>query len=138
MSLLHHPLVAVGVTVGLTLPWVLATATRGGEIWITAARSLLTLTIPVNFRIGVGEALALLALVLSQVALELALVRGLVPPVTASYELLVYTAVYLGAGTILLVRRRAAVRRLLGTAGTTVRLAFGRTETHAKRADRTC
>ena len=136
MSLLHHPLVEVGVTVGLTLPWVLATATRGGEIWITAARSLLTLTIPVNFRIGVGE--ALLALVLSQVALEFALVRGLVPPVTASYELLVYTAVYLGAGTTLLVRRRAAVRRLLGTAGTTVRLALGRTETHAERADRTC
>ena len=136
MSLLHHPLVAVGVTVGLTLPWVLATATRGGEIWITAVRSFLPLTIPVNFRIGVGE--ALLALVLSQVALEFALVRGLVPPVTASYELLVYTAVYLGAGTILLVRRRAAVRRLLGTAGTTVRLALGRTETHAERADRTC
>jgi cation:H+ antiporter len=134
---LHHPLVAVGVTVGLTLPWMLATATRAGEMWLTATRSVLPLANRVNLRGGAGE--ALLALVLLRVALEFALVRGLVPPVVASDELLVvFTAAYLGAGTIVLVRWRAAVRRPAGTAWTTDRLASGRTETHAERAARTC
>jgi cation:H+ antiporter len=105
------------------------------EIWITAAQSLFALAILANFEISVREAVVLLVLFLSQVALEFAIIRGLftlptaegapLPLATASETLLMaYTAVYLVIGGGLLVVRRRALGALLRRTSGTVTEAF--------------
>ncbi|MEF8887914.1 MAG: sodium:calcium antiporter [Haloarculaceae archaeon] len=100
---------------------------QGAEILITAAQSYFALAVICNFEISIREAIVLFGLFISQVLLEFALIRGLVAlPVDSRELLLVYTAVYVLAGTALLVARRHAVRRLFGLAGDAFRTAVGR------------
>jgi cation:H+ antiporter len=88
---------------------------QAAEIWLTAGQSFFAIAILVNFRISVREALALLALFVSQVGLEFALIR-LYPEALAEtysiYLLLTYTAVYIALGVGLLISRRRALRHL--------------------------
>jgi cation:H+ antiporter len=109
---------------------------QAAEIWITAAQSYFALAVLVNFDISVREAVVLLTLFLSQVVLEFGLIRGVVPEVLTSYELLlVYTALYMLVGTVLFVRRRDSLRALVARAGGTIRTAYGGGETRPGRAD---
>jgi len=109
---------------------------QAAEIWITAAQSYFALAILVNFDISLREAVALLVLFLSQVFLEFGLIRGFVPEILTSYELLLaYTAIYMVVGTAMFVRRRDSLRRLVGRASDTVQVAFGSKEPTPERAD---
>ncbi len=109
---------------------------QAAEIWITAAQSLFALAILCNFRISVGEALVLLVLFVSQVAIEFAMLRGLLAlPIDSRELLLVYTAIYLVGGVGLFVRRRASLRELIGRAGDAARTAVGRQPAHPEYAD---
>lgn len=140
MSRLRHPLTIVSVALAITAPWVVIfglgaygalpfDAKQSAEIWITAAQSFFALSILVNFEIDVREALALLVLFCSQVALEFLVLRVLpvADPGALSYDLLiVYTAVYLILGLALFVRRRHALWALFGRTRNRVREAAGR------------
>jgi cation:H+ antiporter len=109
---------------------------QAAEIWITAAQSYFALAILVNFDISLREAVALLVLFLSQVFLEFGLIRGFVPEILTSYELLLaYTAIYMLVGTAMFVRRRDSLRRLVGRASDTVQGAFRSKEPTPERAD---
>ncbi|ADJ15914.1 sodium/calcium exchanger protein [Halalkalicoccus jeotgali] len=108
------------------------------EIWITAAQSLFALAILSNFEISVREALVLLVLFVSQVAIEFAVIR-IYPEGVAealSLDLLYgYTAVYLLLGGYLLVTRRGELRNLFARAGATARSAVGSREVRPGGAD---
>jgi cation:H+ antiporter len=111
-------------------------ARQGAEIWITAGQSFFALAILCNFEISIREALVLFFLFVSQVLIEFALIREfLVLPVSSHDILLVYTAVYLVAGTALFVQRRRALALLVGLAGDAVRTAVGREPIHVERAN---
>ena len=109
---------------------------QAAEIWITAGQSYFALAILSNFEISIREALVLFSLFLSQVILEFALIREWVPLPVDSYELLlVYTAVYLVAGTALFVKRRKSVMLLFGLTADAVRDATGKETVHEEFAD---
>jgi cation:H+ antiporter len=111
-------------------------AKQAAEIWITAAQSYFALAILVNFEISVREALVILILFASQVAIEFFLIRGLVTLPLSSYDLLLaYTAVYVVAGTVLFVLRRQALKQMLGLAVDAGRTAMGREPIHSDFAD---
>ena len=99
------------------------------EIWITAAQSFFALAILVNFNISLREAVALLVLFVSQVFAEFMVlnVLSLAHPEAVSHQILLgYTAVYLLVGLVMFVRRRQAVREMLGMTAEVVQTAFGR------------
>jgi cation:H+ antiporter len=111
-------------------------AKQAAEVWITAAQSYFALAVLVNFEISVREALTIFGLFSSQVFLEFLLIRDLVALPLSSYDLLLaYTAVYVVAGTVLLVVRRQALKRMLGLAADAGRTALGREPVHPEFAD---
>jgi len=79
---------------------------QAGEIWLTAAQSFFAVTLLVDFRISVREALALLGLFGLQFA-----------PVFQSYEgLLAFSVLYVVLGVGVLVVRRGHIVEVLGEA----------------------
>jgi len=108
------------------------------EIWITAGQSFFALAILSNFEISGREAVALLALFVSQVVLEFLLLRaaavadlllGLLPATGAEqlshWALAAYTAVYIAAGIAMLVGRREHVAELVSLTRATAQEAIG-------------
>ncbi|MBO4246746.1 sodium:calcium antiporter [Halomicrobium sp. IBSBa] len=111
-------------------------AKQAAEIWITAAQSYFALAILSNFEISIREALVLFGLFISQVLLEFVLIREWLALPVDSYELLlVYTAVYMVAGTALLIKRRQSVQLLFGLTADAVRDATDRETVHEEFAD---
>ncbi|MEF8851451.1 MAG: sodium:calcium antiporter [Haloarculaceae archaeon] len=111
-------------------------AKQAAEIWITAAQSYFALAVLVNLEISVRESLAIFVLFLSQVLLEFAIIRDYVALPLSSYELLLaYTAVYVVVGTVLFVKRWAALKHMLGLAADAGRTAVGRDPVHPEFAD---
>ncbi len=109
---------------------------QAAEIWLTAAQSFFALALLVNFEMSVREALALLALFLSQVLLEFALLRELLTlPLTSHELLLAFTGVYLVLGTGLFVARRDALLGIVSRAGDTIRDALFGESDRVARAD---
>ncbi|MFB6122764.1 MAG: sodium:calcium antiporter [Haloferacaceae archaeon] len=112
---------------------------QSAEIWITAAQSFFAIAILTNFSISVREAVALLGLFVSQVALEYAIIQVVASPARAEeLSILVldgYTVVYLALGLALFVLRRGELRGIVHTTATTVRDAFTASDPAADRAD---
>jgi cation:H+ antiporter len=99
-------------------------AKQSAEIWLTAAQSYFALSLLVDFQISVREAVALLVLFLSQVVIEFLILKVLATFPLTSYEtLLVFTAIYLVAGTALFVKRRRALAEILRLTRSTARSA---------------
>jgi len=106
------------------------------EIWITAAQSYFALAILVNFRISMREAVALLVLFVSQVVIEFLIIRDVVALGVSTHDMLLgYTVVYMVLGTVLLIRRRAAVGVVLNLTASTAREALGREPEPVEHAD---
>ena len=106
------------------------------EIWITAAQSYFALAILVNFRISMREAVALLVLFVSQVVIEFLIIRDVVALGVSTHDMLLgYTVVYMVLGTVLLIRRRAAVGVVLNLTASTARKALGREPEPVEHAD---
>ncbi|USZ69110.1 sodium:calcium antiporter [Halorussus salilacus] len=87
------------------------------EIWITAAQSFFAIGVLANFSISVREALVLLALFASQVAVEFWVIRTVAEPAATELSILLlygYTAVYLLLGSVLFVARRDELRWIFG------------------------
>ncbi|WP_435361101.1 sodium:calcium antiporter [Haloarchaeobius sp. DFWS5] len=86
---------------------------QSAEIWITAAQSLFAIAIITNFEISLREAVALLVLFVSQVAIEYGIIVFAASDTAAtnlSMDLLHgYTVVYLVLAVALFVRRREAL-----------------------------
>ena len=109
---------------------------QAAEIWITAAQSYFALALLCNFEISVRESLVLFGLFISQVVVEFALIREWVAVPIDSYELLLaYTALYLVAGTVLLIQRRRSLKLLFGLAADAARDALGRETVHGEFTD---
>jgi cation:H+ antiporter len=104
-------------------------AKQSAEIWLTAAQSLFAIAVLIDFEISVREALVLLSLFVSQVALEFLLIRGLELPLSAAELLVAYTVVYVVLAVGLFAARWRSFRTLMGEArGTITRAAFPRQE----------
>jgi len=100
---------------------------QAAEIWITAAQSYFAIGVLVNFSISAREALLLFVLFVSQVLIEFVLLVWLPTTLVSPHELLlIFTGIYLVLGTVLLVTRRSAVRRLLSMTTRTLAVAAGR------------
>jgi len=109
---------------------------QAAEIWITAAQSFFALALLVDFSISVREALALFVLFISQVLLEFMFLRTWEPFPDPKYELLLaYTAIYLVAGTAILLARRKRLRELFELTAFAVREAAGQQPTKPGHAD---
>jgi len=109
---------------------------QAAEIWITAAQSYFALAILINFEISVREALAIFALFISQVFLEFLLIRDAITlPLDSEQLLIAYTVVYAVLGTALFVKRRAALREMIGLAADAGRTAIGREPVHPEFGD---
>jgi cation:H+ antiporter len=76
---------------------------QAGEIWLTVAQSFFAVTLLVNFEISVREALALLELFLAQ----------FYPPFHEYEGLLLYSALYVVLGAVVLIARRNHLGRIL-------------------------
>jgi cation:H+ antiporter len=99
---------------------------QAAEIWITAAQSYFAIAVLVNFTISAREAILLLVLFVSQVLIEFVMIVWYPSTIVTAYELLLlFTAIYLVLGTIVLLTRRSAVRRLLSRTRRTVAVALG-------------
>jgi cation:H+ antiporter len=99
---------------------------QAGEIWLTAAQSYFALSILVNFSISLREAVALLVLFISQVAIEFVFLKVWEPFPEPKFTLLMaYTAIYLVVGTVLFVQRRRHFKHLFALTGYAVRTALG-------------
>uniref|UniRef100_UPI003742F998 sodium/calcium exchanger protein n=1 Tax=Saliphagus sp. LR7 TaxID=2282654 RepID=UPI003742F998 len=86
------------------------------EIWITAAQSFFAIALLTNFEISMREAVGLLVLFLSQVAIEFAIIQTVSEPQATALSidvLYAYTAIYLIIGAWLFYTRREALRDLL-------------------------
>jgi cation:H+ antiporter len=107
------------------------------EIWLTAAQSFFALAILINFEISVRESVVLLVLFVSQVLIEFLVLRvdaafevlnltGVATRTELSHQfLMLFTAIYLVVGTVLLFARRGAIGELLERTGATAREAIG-------------
>lgn len=82
------------------------------EIWLTAGQSLFALSILLNFRISIREALTLLVLFLSQVFIEFYLIQTM-PEVETIFVLQAYTAVYVVAALGISTRRVGDIQDVL-------------------------
>jgi cation:H+ antiporter len=108
------------------------------EIWLTAAQSFFALAILANFEISLREAITLLVLFVTQVLVEILVLRvaaarellnvtGAASAETLSHQYLIFfTVVYVVAAIGLLLSRREAVRELVARTGATAREAMGR------------
>ena len=106
------------------------------EIWLTAAQSFFAISILVNFEISGREAVALLALFVSQVLIEYLLLQGLITlPVGSHQVLLIFTGIYVALGTGLFVMRRDALRGILSRTSGTIKAAFTGTTPQAATSD---
>jgi cation:H+ antiporter len=112
---------------------------QSAEIWITAAQSFFAIAILTNFNISLREAVALLVLFVSQVAVEYGIIQLVADPARAEeLSILVldaYTVVYLLLGAALFVSRRHALRGIFGDTATTVSDAFTGSEPVEEPAD---
>ncbi|MEF8773594.1 MAG: sodium:calcium antiporter [Halobacteriales archaeon] len=112
---------------------------QAAEIWITAAQSYFAIAVLTNFTISLREAVAILGLFASQVAVEYAIIRMVASGARAE-ELSVFvldgfTVVYLLIGTALFVYRRKETAAIFRTTATTVSDAFRRSPPPAGDAD---
>jgi len=110
---------------------------QSAEIWLTGAQSLFALAILMNLEIEVREAIVLLVLFLSQVAIEFVILKLLdVPnPEALSIQFLLgFTALYMVLSLGLLFLRRDSLGRILRSAVGMARSAL-RGEATAERAD---
>ncbi|MFC7155482.1 sodium/calcium exchanger protein [Halomarina halobia] len=108
------------------------------EIWITAAQSFFAIAILTNFEISMREAVALLVLFISQVAIEFALIRTMSEAAAEALSidvLYAYTALYLLLGIVLFYRRRRDLRGLFARTATTAQDAIHSSRPHPERAD---
>ncbi|UPM41684.1 sodium:calcium antiporter [Halocatena salina] len=95
---------------------------QAGEIWLTAAQSFFALSLLINFEISAREAITLLVLFVSQVVIEFLMIQELVRLPLSSYELLlVFSGIYVVLGSVLLVIRWQALKRLFRRSAKTVR-----------------
>jgi cation:H+ antiporter len=98
------------------------------EIWITAAQSLFAIAILTNFSISVREAVVLLVLFVSQVAIEYGVIVTVATEARATelsiLVLYAYTAVYLVLAFALFATRWEHVQRLVRTTTTNAREAM--------------
>ena len=85
---------------------------QSAEIWLTAAQSFFALAILITFRITMREAVSLLVLFVSQVAIEFLMIDRLTVPFTTVDLLLAYTALYLVVGGIMFATQTEHVRRV--------------------------
>ncbi|WP_423751773.1 sodium/calcium exchanger protein [Salinirarus marinus] len=112
---------------------------QSAEIWITAAQSFFAIAILTNFSISVREAVALLGLFVSQVAIEYAIIQTVADPARAEHlSILVldgYTVVYLVLGAVLFVARRDELRGIVRTTATTIQDAFTASDPAVDQAD---
>ncbi|WP_049921729.1 sodium:calcium antiporter [Halopiger djelfimassiliensis] len=109
---------------------------QSAEIWLTAAQSFFAIALLIRFEISVKEALTLLVLFISQVCLEFLIIREVVSiPVSSTQLLLVYSAIYIALGTVLFVRRRRALGRLVRRTAGTVGDAMSRSGSRPRSAD---
>ncbi|MFB6132662.1 MAG: sodium/calcium exchanger protein [Halanaeroarchaeum sp.] len=84
------------------------------EIWITAAQSFFALSLIVNFRMSLREAVVLFVLFIFQVFLEFLLVRDLISVAFTSHDVLLSFAVlYMVLGTVLFGLRWRSLRAIL-------------------------
>jgi len=85
---------------------------QSAEIWLTAAQSFFALAILINFRITIREAVALLALFVSQVGIEFLLIDTIAVPFTTVDLLLAYTVLYMVVGGVMFATQIEHVRRV--------------------------
>ncbi len=95
---------------------------QAAEIWLTAAQSFFALAVLVNFRISAVEAVTILVLFVSQVAVEFVIIQTIgetaattIAGFEATYSiwlLLAYSVVYIAATVLLLALRRDDFERL--------------------------
>jgi cation:H+ antiporter len=108
------------------------------EVWLTAAQSFFALAILINFRISLREAVALLVLFVSQVAIEFLILRVLSVPNPEGLShafLLAYSVIYVVLGAAMFVQRRRSLRKVVGIAADAGRTAIGREPAHPEFAD---
>ncbi len=89
---------------------------QSAEIWITAAQSFFAIGVLANFEISVREAVVLLVLFASQVAIEFGVIQTMGEAQANDLSILIlyaYTAIYVVIGTVLFVSRRDELRRIL-------------------------
>ena len=96
---------------------------QSAEIWLTAAQSLFAISVLIDFEISVREAIVLLTLFCSQVALEFLIIRGLGFPLSPYELLIVYSGLYVVLAIWLFATRFRAVRLLVRETGGTLRSA---------------
>ncbi|EJN60593.1 sodium:calcium antiporter [Halogranum rubrum] len=92
---------------------------QAGEIWITAAQSFFALAVLINFRISVREAIAILVLFVSQVAVEFYFIRT-VPSFDTYNILIAYTAVYMVLGVAMFATRLSDVKEVAQLTANTI------------------
>ncbi|AZH24512.1 sodium:calcium antiporter [Haloplanus aerogenes] len=101
---------------------------QAGEIWLTAAQSLFAIALIVDFEISIREAVVLLVLFVTQVAIEFLTIRGVLDLPFSEFEVLLgFSAVYVVLATALFVARRDAVVRLASQVRRVVSQRFERT-----------
>ncbi|WP_227377266.1 sodium:calcium antiporter [Haladaptatus halobius] len=108
------------------------------EIWITAAQSFFALAILTNFEISIREAVALLALFVSQVVAEFYVIQTYAEPAATNVSLLIlyaYTAVYVVLAVGLFVARSGNFRELVAHTTSNVRSAVGSDTGQPERTD---
>ncbi|NHN57804.1 MULTISPECIES: sodium:calcium antiporter [Halorussus] len=108
------------------------------EIWITAAQSFFAIGILTNFEISVREAVTLLVLFVSQIAIEFYFIRTLPEAQANDLSILVlhgYTVLYLVLGAALFYLRRGELRYLFGKTVTTAREAINGQPSRPEHAD---
>lgn len=108
------------------------------ELWVTAAQSFFALAVLSNFEITGREAVALLVLFVSQVAIGFTILQTLPEPAATALSidvLYAYTALYMVCGCWLFVRRRDSVRRLIGRTVSDTRTALNTETSQPESAD---
>ncbi len=106
---------------------------QAAEIWITAAQSFFALTLIVDFRISVREAVTLLTLFIAQVGIEFLIIQDLIAVALTKIQLLyLFTAVYLVLGAALLALRRRAVIDILNRARDVIAGAIASSPDHSR------
>jgi cation:H+ antiporter len=107
------------------------------ELWITAAQSFFALAMLTNFEITAREAVSLLVLFVSQVAIEFVILQTLSEPAATALSINVlyaYILIYMVGGFWLFARRSGDFRQLIGRATSNARKAI-RTEIQPESAD---
>ncbi|GAA0245320.1 sodium:calcium antiporter [Halobacterium noricense] len=99
---------------------------QAAEIWLTAAQSLFAISVLINFRISVREAVTILVLFSSQVLAEFVLLQTLPSAQSATYSywlLIAYSVLYVLLALVLFSKRYASLREVLRLTAAKVRRA---------------